>query len=80
MTHFYLTLPSNSSMKYYPDNTLTHYTTRLQLPMELSGDWEVALTEITFPKSWFTIPKQSCMFTFELTNVTEVKPTTNNSI
>jgi hypothetical protein len=26
-TMFYLTVPSNSSMNYFPNNTLTHYTT-----------------------------------------------------
>ena len=34
---FYLTLPSNSSMNYYPDNTLAHYTTALAQDVDLSG-------------------------------------------
>ena len=43
---FYLTLPSNSSMNYYPDNTLAHYTTALAQEVDLSGRWEVGLSEI----------------------------------
>jgi hypothetical protein len=49
MTHWYLTLPSNSSMKYYKDNTAAKYTTKLPDNVELNGDWEVALIEITYP-------------------------------
>jgi hypothetical protein len=54
MTHFYLTLPSNSSSKFYPSNTLANYLTRLQAPISLVGEWEVALTELIFPRSWYT--------------------------
>src|SRR5580698_7979 len=54
MTHFYLTLPSNSSAKYYPGNTVANYLTRLQAPISLTGEWEVALAELIFPRSWYT--------------------------
>lgn len=57
MTHFYLTLPSNSSLDTHPENTLTHYVTKLQIPVSLTGTWEVALEEISIPKSWFRIPR-----------------------
>jgi hypothetical protein len=49
MTHWYLTLPSNSSMKYYKDNTAAKYTTKIPDNIDLNGDWEVALTEIMYP-------------------------------
>ena len=52
MAHFYLTLPSNSSMQFYPDNTVTHYTTRLSNAISLSGDWEVGLVEIQYQHTW----------------------------
>src|SRR5688572_29236230 len=55
MAHFYLTLPSNSSMNYYPKNTLTRYTTRLENAISLVGDWEVGLFEIQYPHSWFNL-------------------------
>ena len=64
MAHFYLVLPSNSSMQFYPNNTITQYKTKLQTAIELTGEWEVALAEMTFPKSWSTIPNQGAKFTF----------------
>src|SRR5688572_30046616 len=57
MTHFYLTLPSNSSQEFFPDNTLTEFTTKLPSTIELTNEWEVGLPEIMFPRSWYTIPK-----------------------
>ena len=51
---FYLTLPSNSSMKYY-DNTLTQYRTKLIRSVNLSGSWEVGLAEIQYPHIWYNI-------------------------
>jgi len=47
MSRFYLTLPSNSSMDYYSDNTVAWYTTKLTNTVELEGEWEVGLTEIS---------------------------------
>jgi hypothetical protein len=58
MTHFYLTLPSNSSQQFFPDNTMTEFTTKLASTIELSSEWEVGLAEIMFPRSWHTIPKK----------------------
>ena len=49
MSHFYLTLPSNSSMDYYPENTVARYTTKLANTIELEGDWEVGLLEMSTP-------------------------------
>ena len=45
----HLTLPSNSSMDCYPNNTVAQFTTKLPGVIELDGDWEVALTEISVP-------------------------------
>ena len=39
-------------MNYYPKNTLTHYTTVLAQDVDLSGQWEVGLSEIQYPYSW----------------------------
>ena len=58
MSHFYLTLPSNSSEKYYPDNTLTHFITKLHNDVALTGEWEVALAEIMYPRNWYNINDQ----------------------
>lgn len=65
MSHFYLTLPSNSSEKYYPDNTLTHFVTKLHNDVDLSGDWEVALVDIMYPRNWYTINDQYCRITYK---------------
>ncbi len=61
MSHFYLTLPSNSSANYY-DNTLTKFTTRLQSSVSLTGEWEVGLSEIIFPHTWLTLDKLDAVF------------------
>src|SRR6266516_6779587 len=58
MTHFYLTLPSNSSQQFFPNNTLTEFTTKLPSTIELTNEWEVGLAEIMFPRSWYTIPEE----------------------
>lgn len=52
---FYMVLPSNSSMRYFPENTTTCFTTELPQRIELQGRWEVALTEIQFPCSFLHI-------------------------
>lgn len=54
---FYVTLPSNASLKTFPENTVTQYTTLLPQRMELEGDWEVGLTEFSYPVSWYNIGK-----------------------
>ena len=46
---FYVVLPSNSSMNIYPENTTTRYMTYLPQQIHLTGEWEVALTEVHIP-------------------------------
>ena len=51
-------LPSNASMKHFPDNTLAKYTVQLPQSLNLShGRWEFGLSEIQFAKSWYNITK-----------------------
>ena len=47
MDSFYVTLPSNASMNIYPDNKKSNYTTQLNTPIRLDGNYEVALANIT---------------------------------
>jgi len=54
-------------MNYYPGNTLTKYVTRLHSSMALEGEWEVGLSEITFPRTWYTVDKRGAHFTIERT-------------
>ena len=48
MDSFYVTLPSDSSLDVYPDNTPTKYTTKLKQGATLIGDYEVALAEVQY--------------------------------
>ena len=66
-TDFYLTLPSNASIKTYPDNTLAHYITDLPQRIDLSGEWECGLAEIQYPHTWYNIGvKDTWMFLSEM--------------
>lgn len=46
---FYVVLPSNSSVNYFPENTTTHFVTQLPQQIRLQGTWSVAITEIQIP-------------------------------
>ena len=65
-SQFYVTLPSNSSMSLYPNNTLTSYTTHLVNQVNLTGKWEVALSEIHYPFTWYNIADNNKSFTFSV--------------
>ena len=49
---FYVTLPSNSSLDYFPNNTLNNYTTKLHSALRLDGEYEVGLVELAYPQNW----------------------------
>lgn len=55
LDEFYVTLPSNSSMDYFPENTQSSYRTKLFSPIALTGEWEVSLSEVFMPRSWFNV-------------------------
>ena len=40
-------------MNYFPNNTLTHYTTKFPKITDLDGAWEIGLAEIHYPHSWY---------------------------
>ena len=52
VVQFYLHLPSNASLDKFANNTLTEYRVGLPQTVSLTGDWEVALTEIHYLHSW----------------------------
>jgi len=52
---FLMILPSNSSMRYFPENTTTSFITELPHTVHLHGEWEVALSEIQFPCSFLHV-------------------------
>jgi hypothetical protein len=55
MTQFFVTLPSDSSMSAFPDNTVAHYITKLSQPIRLDGEYEFAITEFLYPHSYHNI-------------------------
>ena len=54
-SEFYVTLPSNSSMKYFPDNKTSNFFIKLSRTLQLDGEWEVGLAEIVYPHTWYNI-------------------------
>ena len=53
---FYLTLPSNSSLTDYPNNSSNNFTVRLPAPIRLNGEWKVALASISVPDPKNSLP------------------------
>ena len=54
---FHIVLLSNSSMLYYPDNTTSHFVTKLPQHINLAGDWSVALVDIHVPLTFQNVPR-----------------------
>ena len=54
-TNFYIALPSDSSTKYFPENTLSGYTTNLPREIVLNGNWECGVSEVQYPLSFFNV-------------------------
>ena len=54
-SEFYVTLPSNSSIEYFPDNKTSNFVTKLSRTLQLDGEWEVDLAEIVYPHTWYNI-------------------------
>ena len=54
-SEFYISLPSNASAEYFPENTQGSYRTKLSSPLNLGEFWEVGLSEIIIPRNWFNI-------------------------
>ena len=45
---FYITLPSESSKKLFPENNPSEYTVRLPRWVHLKGNWEIGLHSIAY--------------------------------
>lgn len=57
MDDFYIYLYSGASTDYYPDNTITNFKNQYVPPIELEGDYEVALTQLTLVPDHFIVRK-----------------------
>ena len=53
MNEFYIIAPSNACTDIYPENRANNYTIAWENPIELDGNWLVALTEtnVNFTKT-----------------------------
>jgi hypothetical protein len=58
-------------MNFYPNNTLTNYTTKLKVPIQLQIKFEVALTEIIYPFNFKYRQDASINFVNTVTNQKE---------
>lgn len=63
---FYVTLPSNASMDYYPDNGPSRFTTRMPHEWRLTGEWVVGISEIIFPHTMQHVPENGARNFVEL--------------
>ena len=70
-TDFYMTLPSNASMKMHPDNTLTHYVTALPQRIDLTGEWECGLAEVLYPHTWCNVTENDAWFFLNTIDATD---------
>lgn len=52
---FYLTLLSNSSIEYFPENKTTLFSTKLPKSVILEGTWYVGVVEFQYPCTMFTV-------------------------
>lgn len=67
ISDFYITLPSNSSIEHFPENTQSCFRTKLSAPLVLVGDdWEVGLTEIFIPKTWYNVDGHNSTYSVTL--------------
>ncbi|GFU01724.1 uncharacterized protein F54H12.2 [Trichonephila clavipes] len=62
---FYETLPSDSSMHFFPENKISHFKTQLPSPVCLNGEWEVGLSEIIYPHSWLNVNETNNYFLYK---------------
>lgn len=49
--NFYVDLFSNSSLEYFPDNTVSNFTVKLSQPIQLDGEYECALAQLICPQT-----------------------------
>jgi hypothetical protein len=54
-SHFYMTIPSDSSVDYCPNNTVGRFVTKLPEHIRLEGDYEMGLAEFIYPHSWYNV-------------------------
>jgi hypothetical protein len=66
MADFYLTLLSNSSMQYYPDNKTGNFTVQLPKALTLEGIWKVAVTDVHYQYNLLNVSPENNGITFRM--------------
>ena len=61
----YLTLPSNSSQSFYPNNEAGHFITQLPQTINLNDDYEVGLAEIQFSNNFQNVANDDVWVEYE---------------
>ncbi len=61
---FYITLPSNASKDYYPENKISEFRTKLKNAISLPENWEMGLCELIFPANWDNVVRGGNNVTF----------------
>lgn len=59
MGSFYISLPSNVKSVTSHTNTISHYETVMPTTINLTGQWEVGLAEMSYTKSYFNVPQDT---------------------
>ena len=62
MESFTTELVSNAPAKLFPDNTLSSFTNFLPQQLNLEGQWEVAISEISYPSMYQNVTAGKFMF------------------
>ena len=52
----YLTLPSDSSVEYFPQNTVAKYRVKLPKEYAFDGNYECGLVQFLYPVTWQNVP------------------------
>jgi len=69
MSSFHLTIPFNSSVDYYPENSVARFTTKLPNNIDLDGEWEIALSEISVPSRVYNVIEGLCYYDIYLSDI-----------
>ena len=68
MSHFYIILPSDGSKDVFPNNSAANFKTRLETPISLVGEWDVASYEIHYKRLWHAINPIDAEIVYEITS------------
>ena len=62
MDSFTIELVSNASSELFPDNTLSSFTNFLPEQVNLDGQWEVAISKISYPSMYQNVTGGNFLF------------------